>query len=115
MFMMITSSVLASKREIGTLRAIGARGRDVASIFVTEAIIIAVFTALLAIISLIATAALVNDNLSAQMGMKLAIFNISAVIILEMLALAFVVVFLASFVPVKRLSNMKPIDAIKNK
>lgn len=52
MFTMITSSVLAAKKEIGTLRAIGARGSDVASIFVTEAVLIAVFTSLLANIGL---------------------------------------------------------------
>ena len=36
-------------------------------------------------------------------------------ITLEMLGLTMVIVLLATFIPVKRVSSMKPIDAIKNK
>lgn len=115
MFMNITSSVLAAKKEIGTLRAIGAKGSDVATIFVTEGILIAMFTSILAIIGLQIATSILNNDLSEQMGMDLAIFNSSLVITGEMLVLAFSVVLIAAFIPVKGVSIMKPIDAIKNK
>jgi ABC-type antimicrobial peptide transport system permease subunit len=53
--------------------------------------------------------------LSNQLGQTLAIFNISPIIMGEMLILTLGFVLLASFLPVKRVSSMKPIDAIKNK
>ena len=37
LFLNISASILAKKKDIGTLRALGARGNDVASIFVNEA------------------------------------------------------------------------------
>jgi len=114
-FTNISASVLASKKEIGTLRAIGARGRDVATIFVAEAVILASFAAILSNIALTVTTKVLNTNLTSKMGMPISIFNSSIFIGLEIFVLAYVVVVLASFVPVKGVSLMKPIDAIKNK
>jgi len=113
MFTNISTSIMYSKKEIGTLRAIGARGKDVATIFVTEAIIIAIFTAILANIALVIATAIINRNLSEQMGMSMILFNPSLLITLELIALSTLVMFLASYLPVKGVSLMKPIDAIK--
>ncbi len=113
MYTNLSSSVLTAKREIGTLRAIGARGRDVAMIFVTEAMILAVLTALFANIGVIAVTSIINSKLSEQMGISMSLFNPSVVIMAEILGLAALVVFVAAYIPVKAVSRMKPIDAIK--
>jgi ABC-type lipoprotein export system ATPase subunit len=115
LFTNISSSVLNKKKEIGTLRAIGARGSDVAIIFVTEGIIIAIITSILAVVALNVATSLINTNLSNQMGIGIALFNSSLIIILEMIGLALIIALIASYAPAKKVSNMKPIDAIKEK
>lgn len=115
LFLHISSSILAKKKEIGTLRAMGARGNDVASIFVNEALLLGLISATLAVVGIIVATLQLNGFLSEQLGQTLAIFNISPVIMAEMILLTIVIVLLASFLPVKRVSSMKPIDAIKNK
>ena len=46
----ISNSVILKKRQIGVLRALGARGTDVIGIFANEALIIALINFVLAII-----------------------------------------------------------------
>lgn len=115
LFLNISASILAKKKEIGTLRAMGARGKDVASIFVNEALLLGAFSVFLAIVGIIVATLQLNGFLSEQLGQTLAIFNISPIIMGEMILLTMVIVLIASFLPVKRVSSMKPIDAIKNK
>ena len=115
LFLNISSSILAKKKEIGTLRAMGARGNDVASIFVNEALLLGLISVVLAIIGIIIATLQLNGFLSNQLGQTLAIFNISPIIMGEMILLTIGIVLVASFLPVKRVSSMKPIDAIKNK
>jgi len=115
LFLNISQSILAKKKEIGTLRAMGARGNDVALIFVNEASVLGLVSAVLAIVGITVATVQLNLFLSNQLGVDLSIFNISAIITLEMLLLTLVIVLLAAFLPVKRVSSMKPIDAIKNK
>ncbi len=115
MFTNISSSVLASKKEIGTLRAIGAKGSDVAKIFVIEALIIGGFTTFLAIIALQIGTVQLNNILTEQIGINISIFNSSLVVALEMVGLSLIVVLVAAFLPVKGVTIMKPINAIKNK
>ena len=115
MFMNISQSVVAAKKEIGTLRAIGAKGRDVSKIFIIEALIIASITLALAVIVLFIATSFANTGISNEIGIPLTIFNPSIVIIIELFVLAYVVAIAASFIPAKRVSMMKPIDAILDK
>ena len=115
MFTNISSSVLSAKKEIGTLRAIGARGKDVARIFIFEGLILSLFTTALAVVGVYFIAMYINREMTTQLSLNIAIFNVSPIIIIEMLALSLIIAFVASFLPVKRVTIMKPIDAIKNK
>lgn len=115
LFTTISSSVMNKQKEIGILRAIGARGRDVASIFVTEGIILGLITTVLAIIALNVITKIINTNLSEQIGLNLSIFNSSLIIFGEMALMAMIIVIVSAFIPVKRVTVMKPIDAIRNK
>ena len=115
LFLNISASILAKKKDIGTLRALGARGNDVASIFVNEALLLGFISANLAVVGIVIATVQLNGFLSNQLGQALAIFNISPIIMAEMLLLTTIIVLTASFLPVKRVSSMKPIDAIKNK
>ncbi len=115
MYSNISSSVFASKKEIGTLRAIGAKGGDVAKIFVFEVIFIGIFTSTLATIILQIVTKILNNSLTAQLGLDISIFNSSFIIGIEMFVLSMIVVISAAFLLVKGVTLMKPINAIKNK
>ncbi len=114
LFLNISNSVIAKTNDIGTLRAIGARGSDVSRIFVFEGLIVGILTFILSTTSLYLITSKLNGELQDSLGLQLSLFNPNMIILLEMFALAIGVVLLASWLPVKRVSRMKPIDAIKS-
>ncbi len=114
LFTNISNSVVSKTNDIGTLRAIGARGSDVSKIFIFEGLAIGLLTFVLSVITLFILTIRLNTEIQQDLGLQLSLFNVNSVIVLEMFALTIGVVLLASWLPVKRVSNMKPIDAIKS-
>lgn len=110
----ISASVLSKKKEIGTLRAIGARGWDVAKIFILEALMISLFVAILASLSVFGISAMLNGLFISKLSIA-GIITIKWYIVAELIGAALVSSFIAAFLPAKRVSIMRPIDAIKNK
>lgn len=114
LFTNISGSVMAKKKEIGTLRAIGARGWDVAKIFTLEALIISLFIGVLTIGIVFGISAVVSSSIAKSYF----IYNTIAVrwfVPIEIVGLAVVVAVISAYMPVWKVARMKPIDAIKNK
>jgi len=109
----ITSSINDKQKDIGTLRAIGARGIDVAKIFITEGILISIISSFIGIILYGVVVNLINTNISEEFSTALIILYINKLSILIIFVLSVVIVTLASLIPVIRIIYMKPIDAIK--
>ncbi len=113
-FTFISSSVSNKQKEIGTLRAIGARGIDVSKIFIIEGLIIGLFAS---IISNIATGFLIswaNHSITSEFKVNLVLLYINPLSILCVFVLAIIVIIISTFIPLKRITLMKPIKAIKN-
>ena len=111
----ITLSVTFKKQEIGILRAIGARGFDVSTIFMNEAGIITLINYILAMTATIAISILLNNNFSKQLGIDIVFLVVGARQFIVVLLVAFGVALLSSFIPVYRLIRKKPIDAIRDR
>lgn len=111
----IASSVNRKKREIGILRAIGARSNDVFRIFFNESIIIAIINFILASISTYIVVRIINQSLRGGVGLTITIFNLSLRQIVLLLIISVFVALAASFLPVYRIARKKPVDAISNK
>lgn len=111
----ITLSVAFKKQEIGILRAIGARGVDVSTIFMNEAGIIALINYVIALTATIVVSGVINNYLKTQVGIDLIILIVGIRQILLILVIAFGIAALSSFIPVFRLTLKKPIDAIKGR
>lgn len=111
----IASSVNRKKREIGILRAIGARSNDVFRIFFNESIIIAIINFILASISTYIVVRLINNSLRLDVGLTVTVFNLSIRQIVILLFISVFVALAASFLPVYRIARKKPVDAISNK
>lgn len=109
----MSTSVVNKKKEIGILRAIGARGVDVAKIFVVEALLIgAIVLAIVFPTVIILTDVLQNALLSA-VAIKIISFKVRQVFTITGITL--LILLISSIIPVARISSKKPIDAILNK
>ena len=109
----ISTSIAYKKREIGILRAVGARSSDVFKIFFSEALVIALINFLLSSAAVVAIITLANTLMRSQgINITLLTFGIRQVIL--MLGISVGVALLASFLPVYKIAKRKPVDAIKN-
>ena len=110
----ISVSINNKKREIGILRAVGAKRSDVFKIFYSEAFIISVINFLLSSICVVLASVFVNDSIMKE-GIGFAIMSPNILVSLLLLGVSFITSFLSALLPVIRIANKKPIDAIQNR
>jgi ABC-type antimicrobial peptide transport system permease subunit len=110
----ITVSISYKKREIGILRAIGARGMDVFKIFFSEAFIIALINFVLAFIGCFVACFFINRMFRNNYGFLITILHVGFRQLILMFGVSFVVAFISSFIPVYLTARKKPIDAIRS-
>lgn len=109
----ISTSISYKQEEIGILRAIGSRGVDVFRIFFAESAIIALTNFILSTLIVGITTNVLNNIIRETTLITILSFNLRQVVLLFIVS--GVVAFLASYVPVKKVASMKPIDAIRNR
>ncbi len=115
----IASSISYKKREIGILRAVGARGMDIYGIFLNEAIIISLFDAVLGIIFASMSSSGLNDMLYSTLGTLIGthidLFSFGIRQVLVVLGVAILTAAVSSFLPCFFISTKKPIDSINGR
>ena len=111
----ISASVSYKKREIGILRAVGARSSDVFGVFFNEALVIALIVFALATIGSGVSVAVTNSALRSSYGLPITLLSYgireAGIILLGCVVTA----LFASFIPVLKIARKKPVDAIKNR
>jgi len=107
----IASSISAKTREIGILRAVGARSADVFKIFFSESFIITAICVVLSIVGGFVVCGILNNVISEVINVTLFVFGIVSIIIL--IAGALVTTVLATFLPVRKAAKKKPVDSIR--
>ncbi len=111
----IGTSISYKKREIGILRAGGARGLDVFSIFFSESAIIALINWAAALTGTLVVASVINAILKNMLALNISLLNAGIRQAGLILLISLAVAALASFFPVRNIARKKPIDAIQNK
>ena len=111
----ISVSINNKKREIGILRAVGAKKIDVFKIFYSEAFIIAFANFVLSTALTIYITYSTNASFMSQLSMPFGVMNMNIFTVLMLLAISLGASILSASLPVIRLANKKPIDAIHNK
>jgi putative ABC transport system permease protein len=112
----IASSITYQKRQIGILRAIGARGMDIYGIFWNEAIFLSLIGGGVGLILTGVLDAVLSKNLIAATPLvAFSLFQFSWIPAALILVLAFVTGTLASFLPCFIISKKKPIDSINDR
>lgn len=107
----ISSSIKARKKEIGILRASGARSSDVFNIFLTEVSLLAFNIWISSSILTYFISQLVDSTFANFMSMNLISFTFFDFIIIGLLSFAFV--FISAALPILVIVRQRPIDSIK--
>lgn len=113
LFNFISVSISNKKKEIGILRAVGARSIDVFKIFICESSIIVSICAVLSMIGTAILTAVINGILLSQLGFAVKLFVFGPIPILFMLAIAVFVAFISTFLPVYLTARKKPVESIR--
>lgn len=108
-----TISVKDKNKEIGILRALGASGKEVFSIFYVESLIVSLFAFAISIIfTFVICRVLETYLLSTALSYK--IFNLSFLTFLAMFAVSIFVATTGSMLPILKVAKKKPVEIIRN-
>ncbi len=108
----ISVSISYKKREIGILRAVGARSLDVFKIFFSESFVIALICVVLAFLGSQGICGLLNRFLASEFGTALFVFGPKSWIVLSAIAMSTAVI--ATFLPVWNAARKKPVESIRS-
>lgn len=115
MFNFISVSISYKKREIGILRAVGARSSDVFSIFFHESFLITLINFVFASAAATVAVFFINKTLREELNLALTLLTIGVRQYLLIFAVGLLVAFVSSFLPVMKIAKKRPIDAIQNR
>lgn len=107
------TSVLERRKEIGTMKAIGARNSDIMWIFVIEAGILGLVGGLIGVGVGIVIAKGVEYIITVYLGTPMLKASLNIFLILGCLGFGFIVGVLSGFLPSWQASRLKPVDALR--
>ena len=105
-------SISYKKKEIGILRALGARGSDVYGIFLNESLIITLIDFVVAVLLTIGGVVILNSLMVQELGLSIKLLSFGLRQVGLLFGVSIIVALVASFLPTHKISRMKPIDAI---
>ena len=109
--LLFSVSISQKQKDIGILRALGARGSDLFKIFFSESLCIAVICVVLSMIASMIGCSYLNAISIERFDVALFIFGIPSVISLSLIAIA--TTFIATFLPVQNAAKKKPVESIR--
>lgn len=111
LFNFISVSISNKKKEIGILRAVGARSTDVFKIFYSESVIITAICFVLAMIASFVVCGILNNTIKGMIGASIFVFGPLSWLV--MLGIAVVTSVIATFLPVYSAAKRKPVESIR--
>ena len=111
----ISISITYKKKEIGILRAIGARVKDTFSIFFAESSIICFITFVLSSISTFIVCNMINRAVINNLNLRVALLNFGILQIFLILIISMIIAIISTILPINKIAKMNPIDSINNR
>lgn len=108
----IATSISYKTKEIGILRAIGARSSDVFRIFYSESFIISIICTIVSSVGCLFICKWLNSEISSYFTVSLFVFD--ALPFLSVLVIAILGSVIGTILPVKNATRKKPVDAIRS-
>ena len=114
---MMSFSIISRKKEIGIFKALGCKNSDIKLIFLLEVLLIGLIAAILAVVATnlfvyFVNASLISNQNPITGGITFIAMDWLSYIII--LGASFFMTWLVSYLPLIKISRMKPVDAIKN-
>ncbi|MCL2539926.1 MAG: ABC transporter ATP-binding protein/permease [Firmicutes bacterium] len=112
----IAASINARKKDIGILRSLGARQKDIAGIFITEGAFIALIMIILASVSCYLGYFFLNEFFVSQLGQIAEMYSIVAFSVRQVLLMAAVTVAgvaISITLPILRIARKQPVEVIR--
>lgn len=106
------ASVIERIKEIGTIRSLGGRKKDVSNIFIVEAGIIGVVSSIIALIATVIINLIINLVLGSLVGVS-SIANLSLSTVVWMVVLCVGLNLIASLIPANLASKKDPVVALR--
>ncbi len=113
-FMIIVTtymSVAERTKEIGIIRALGGRKKDISRLFVSESVILGLFAAAIALVISFLMALIVNTALSSFLG-GINVIQITPIIIVFAILVSLVIALFSSIFPAGRAARLNTIEAL---
>lgn len=107
----IATSISYKKKDIGILRAVGARGSDVFKIFFAESFIIDMICIVLSIVGSVLICGAINKSMSAEYNIAPFVFGWKSILVI--IAIAAVAAIVATFLPVRKAAKKPPVESIR--
>ncbi|WP_232699352.1 ABC transporter ATP-binding protein/permease [Brevibacillus daliensis] len=104
-------SVVERTKEIGILRAVGARKKDIKRIFFSESALLGLFSGLIAVIGAIAISGIGNSILSNSFGAEL--INLTGQNMLFGIAVSMIVSIVAGIMPSSKAAKLDPMESLR--
>ncbi len=113
LFNYISASIISKRQSIGVLRALGADGKNIFQMFITESLIISLINGILASIIAYFACGLVNKYVLEVMNLTInfAIYEFRQVALIFVASV--VTGILSSLLPIIRIAKEKPVDLIR--
>ena len=107
------TSVLERKKEIGTMKAIGARNSDILMIFLIESGLLGLIGGLIGVIIGISIALGVAVLANTAFGNQIIVLSFSIPLIFSVVTFSFLIGILSGSIPSYQASKLKPVDALR--
>ncbi|MEG1481354.1 ABC transporter ATP-binding protein/permease [Clostridium sp.] len=104
-------SVVERTKEIGLLRAIGARSKDIKRIFVSEAFLIGLFSGIIGIASTFVIS--IGANIGSMEAFDMNVINITPLYAICGIAVSTIVSMCAGLVPARKAAKLDPVDSLR--
>ena len=111
----VSATVTDKKREIGILRAVGARSADVFLIFFAEAFVVAMLNFVLAAIATGVATVYINLAIRQELGLALTLLHFGVRQVGLIFAVSLVVAVLGTLLPASKIAKKTPVDAMRDK
>ena len=108
----ISLSISNKTKEIGILRAVGARSIDVFKIFFSESFAITAICLSISLILCVSVCDILNTMLASEIGVSIFVFGVFSVVI--MIGLTLMSTIIATYLPVRKAAKKKPVESIRS-
>jgi len=107
------TSVLERKKEIGTMKAVGAKNKDILFLFLFESGLLGLVGGVVGAVMGLGLAMVASSGANAALGSDLFIVNPSIPLLIASVSFSFLIGIISGTLPALQASKLKPVDALR--